>query len=306
MGRVAALAGGSLDELVQALDRSAVEVNEAVALLDAACRDLEANPDALDVAEQRLFALRAAARKHKVEVAVLPDLAERLRGRLAGFDDRGREAAHLAALAAAAEAAFREAARALHDARAKAAERLDAAITRELKPLRFEKAVFRTDVAERPAERWGAEGADDVVFTMATNPGSAPGALHRIASGGELARIMLALKVVLARIGGTPTLVFDEVDSGISGAVADAVGARLAKLAQTHQVLVVTHSPQVAARGTQHLHVAKAVEKSVTRVAVTALDEAGKAEEVARMLAGARVTDEARAAAASLIRAGAS
>jgi DNA repair protein RecN (Recombination protein N) len=178
---------------------------------------------------------------------------------------------------------------------------LDTAVSRELKPLKLDRARFSTEVAELDEREWGDTGANRIAFTVATNPGQPPGPLAKIASGGELARFMLALKVVLARASAIPVLVFDEVDSGIGGATADAVGERLSRLAKTRQVLVVTHSPQVAARADHHWQVRKVMKEGAMTTEVITLDETGRREEVARMLSGAEVTAEARAAASRLI-----
>jgi DNA repair protein RecN (Recombination protein N) len=303
--------GGGIDPelfrgIAEALDRCLAEAGEALSLVDALGRRLVADPERLEVAEQRLFALRALARRHRVEVDDLAALEATLRSEWESLGDREGRLRRSAAALREAESELTAAAEALTAARSAAATRLDAAVAAELKPLKLDRATFRTRLAARPRDAWSAEGAEGVAFEVATNPGTTPGPLQRIASGGELARFMLALKVVLARTGEPGTLVFDEVDAGVGGAVADAVGARLARLGRDAQVLVVTHAPQVAARGRHHLKVTKATRGGRTRIDVVPLDERGRAEEIARMLAGARITDEARAAAASLMRAGAS
>ncbi len=189
----------------------------------------------------------------------------------------------------------------LREKRLKAARKMDQAVMSELRPLKLGNARFETLVFELPEENWSSSGLDKVEFQIATNPGSAPGPLIKIASGGELSRFMLALKVVLARSGSAPTLVFDEVDRGVGGATADAVGERLLRLANDLQVLVITHSPQVAASGTAHWNIRKSGSKSQTRTTVDRLDDLQRKEEIARMLSGANVTQEARAAAQSLM-----
>ncbi|MDX1580545.1 MAG: DNA repair protein RecN, partial [Alphaproteobacteria bacterium] len=199
-------------------------------------------------------------------------------------------------------AAFVEAARALSEKRAAAASELDKAVMGELPPLKLDKARFETVLEPLQEDDWGAGGAERVSFRVATNPGSAPGALSKIASGGELSRFSLALKVVLSRDGSVPTLIFDEIDQGIGGATAAAVGERLARLAEHNQVLVVTHSPQVAAQGRAHLRVGKESEGSTTRTNVIPLAGHDRKEEIARMLSGERITEEARAAADQLMR----
>ena len=299
--RVADKTGGLFDAAIAALDRAAIELGEALTEIDAATARLEGGGARLEEIEERLFALRAAARKHSVEVDALPALLEDFRERLAALDDQGDLMARLAKAEAAARAAYAAAAAALTGARVEAAAALDAAVAVELPPLRLDKATFRTRVEPAPESAWGPGGADRVAFEVSTNPGTPFGPLARIASGGELSRFMLALKVVLAASGSARTLVFDEVDAGIGGAVAAAVGERLARLARAVQVLVVTHSPQVAARGEQHWHVVKREDGGLVFTRVEELDRAERREEIARMLSGARVTDEARAAADSLM-----
>lgn len=259
------------------------------------------DPRALEKLEERLFALRAAARKHGVDVDALAALREEMAGRLLLIEDQGDLLAKLAKEAEQARAAFHKAAEALSAARREAAGRLDVAVAAELAPLKMEKAKFRTLVEPLDESEWNASGIDRVAFQVATNPGSPPGALNKIASGGELARFMLALKVVLAQTSTVGTLVFDEVDTGIGGAVAAAVGERLETLGHGLQVLVVTHSPQVAARGAVHLKVQKSQKGEQVTTGVAELDGDERREEIARMLSGATVTAEARAAADSLI-----
>ena len=251
--------------------------------------------------EERLFALRAAARKHNVQVDLLPETLRDLSTRLALLTDEGGQIAKLAELAAKARHAYVKLAEELSAKRKRAAEKLEKEIGKELPPLKLERAKFMIEVAPLPEEQWGETGADRVTFLATTNPGTPPGPLQKIASGGELARFMLALKTVLAAADPVPVLVFDEVDTGIGGAVASAVGERLAHLAENVQILVVTHSPQVAARGNHHLRVAKRVAGKQTITEVEVLDKAARREEIARMLAGAQVTDAARQAADSLL-----
>ena len=284
-----------------ALERAEEALAEAETLLSRLADEADTDPRLLEQAEERLFALRAAARKHGTSVVELPALLTGLRGRLAALDTGAAEIATLEAEAAAARTAYAAAAGALTAARQVAAKRLQAAVTGELPPLRLDKARFTVEVAALEEARWGAAGADTVRFLIATNPGQAPGALDKIASGGELSRLMLALKVVLVSGGSVPTLVFDEVDSGVGGATAAAVGDRLARVADQVQVLVVTHSPQVAARGAAHLQVAKIAAKNRAETRVLSLDLPARREEIARMLAGERVTEAARAAADSLL-----
>ncbi|MCB1348060.1 MAG: DNA repair protein RecN, partial [Maritimibacter sp.] len=250
--------------------------------------------------EERLFAIRAAARKHGVAPDDLGAFAEDIATRLAALDKGADDIAALAAARKAAAAAFDNAARALSSARARAATALDAAMNAELAPLKMERAVFSTRV-ETAAP--GPDGIDAVTFTVATNPGAPAGPLNKIASGGELSRFLLALKVCLTRDATGLTMIFDEIDRGVGGATADAVGRRLKALAdEGGQVLVVTHSPQVAALGSHHWQVAKAVEGGETFTRVTPLDPPSRVDEVARMLSGENVTDEARAAAKALLQ----
>ncbi|TVR98739.1 MAG: DNA repair protein RecN [Rhodospirillales bacterium] len=300
--RVAATCDGRLDAVIAALDRAASEATEAMALLERAVADLDLDPQHLESVEERLFALRALARKHDCQVDDLVRLREEVAARLAALEDGSDAVRRLSEAEAAARGAYSEVATDLSQARSAAAARLDAAVAAELEPLRLGRARFETEVAPSAEERdWTDHGWDRVQFRVATNPGAAPGPLNRIASGGELARFMLALKVVLARADPVPTLVFDEVDAGIGGAVAAAVGDRLARLAEDVQVLVLTHSPQVAARGGHHWRVSKQVEGTTARTSVRILDPAERREEIARMLAGAEVTEQARAAASSLM-----
>ncbi|HVY18199.1 MAG TPA: DNA repair protein RecN [Rhodopila sp.] len=285
-----------------ALERAEEALAEAETLLTRLAADSDLDPRLLEQAEERLFALRAAARKHGVAVAELSGLLDSLTTRLAELETG---AAHIEALEQAARQtrqAYVDAARALSAARQDAAGRLRDAVTAELPPLRLDKARFFVDVADLPEASWSPNGVDQVRFLIATNPGQEPGPLARIASGGELSRLMLAMKVVLSAGSAVPTLVFDEVDSGIGGATAAAVGERLARVAEQLQVLVVTHSPQVAARGSAHLRVAKQTARDRTATTVQPLKARDRREEIARMLAGETVSDAARAAADDLLR----
>jgi DNA repair protein RecN (Recombination protein N) len=284
-----------------ALDRAEEALAEAENLLARLSDRAEADPRLLEQTEERLFALRAAARKHAVAVAGLPALLASLRARLSALETGTAEVEALTRRRDAAWAEFAAACEALSTARGEAAKRLDEAVARELPPLKLERARFVTDIARLPETAWGEAGADSVRFLIATNPGQEPGPLGRVASGGELSRLMLALKVVLSASSPVPTLVFDEVDSGIGGATAAAVGERLARVAGGVQVLLVTHSPQVAARGTAHLRVAKRSGRGRAETQVEPLSGLARREEIARMLAGETVTDAARAAADSLL-----
>ena len=284
-----------------ALERAEEAVAEAETLLTRLSSDTEVDPRSLEQAEERLFALRAAARKHAVAVAELPALLNRLRARLRALESGEASIAALEEAAAEARARYVAAAEALSAGRRAAAARLDRAVAKELPPLRLEKARFHADVAALVEAEWGAGGADAVRFLIAANPGQDLGPLARAASGGELSRLMLALKVVLAAGSPVPTLVFDEIDADIGGATAAAVGERLARVAKRVQVLVVTHSPQVAARGASHLRVAKQAARGRTATLVDELNASARREEIARMLAGERITEAARAAADVLL-----
>ncbi len=303
--RARADAAGRFDAAVAALERAAMETADALAEIRDAAASLTGEPGRLQVVEDRLFGLRALARKHGVAADELARHGADLAARLAAIEETDAELARLAKAVAAAADAYDRAADRLSASRAKTARRLETAMSRELPPLKLEKARFRVALTPLDDERRGADGAERVTFEIAANPGTEPGPLNKVASGGELARIMLALRVVLAGEGTAPTLVFDEVDSGISGATADAVGERLARLGARLQVLVVTHSPQVAARGDQHWRVEKLAGAKRAATTVEELATADRREEIARMLAGATVTDEARAAADRLLAGGA-
>ncbi|WNJ99282.1 DNA repair protein RecN [Thalassospiraceae bacterium LMO-JJ14] len=300
--RAAAKAGGRLDETMAALQRALSEVADASGFLERAESDLEMDPQELEQAEERLFALRALARKHHVDVDQLADVQEKLEADLADIDAGGETVTRLKAELEAARKAYRDAAGKLSAARAKAAKKLDQAMAGELAPLKLGQARFETGIHPLDEDKWAAHGIDRVAFAVATNPGSEPGPLNRIASGGELARFMLALKVVLAEADPVPVLVFDEVDAGIGGAVAAAVGERLQRLGTGVQIFVVTHSPQVAAKGARHLYVRKGGDSKNVKTEVVALDGDARREEIARMLSGETVTSEARAAADSLLK----
>jgi DNA repair protein RecN (Recombination protein N) len=291
-------AEGALDEPLDALERAFTELGEAQAGIERALDAMSFDPRDLEAVEERLFAIRGLARKHGVPPDDLGRCADDLRARLQALDRSEGNLAALSTEVASAEAAHRTACKALTDCRARAATELDAAMAAELPPLKLDRATFRTDLG--PADP-GPEGADAVAFTVATNPGAPAGPIDRIASGGELSRFLLALKVCLARGGEATTLIFDEIDRGIGGATADAVGRRLARLAGTAQVLVVTHSPQVAARGAHHWRVEKRVDGDITTSTVLALSADERRDEIARMLSGDRITEAARDAARALL-----
>lgn len=298
LGGAADKAEGRLDGALAALERLAIELGEAQQGVEDCLDALEFNPADLEAAEERLFAIRALARKHGCLPDDLAAHAEGLRQKVAALDGGAKNLGRLAAAVEAAAAAHAAACAALTGARRDAAAALDAAMAAELPPLKLERATFRTDVS---AAEPGPDGADAVAFTVATNPGAPPGALDRIASGGELSRFLLALKVCLTR-GQTPvTMIFDEIDRGVGGATADAVGRRLRALSAEAQVLVVTHAPQVAAQGAHHWRVEKRVSGGITTSTVTPLTAPDRVDEIARMLAGDTITDAARAAARALL-----
>lgn len=294
-------AAGRLDAPLAALDRALSEATEAQAQLEMARDALEFDPAKLEKIEERLFALRAMARKHNVAVAGLAALADKFSAQLAALDDGEAGLKKLATAAKAARATYVAAAEIQAAARRKGAARLDKAVAAELAPLKLERAKFVTEVAALPEAEWSSAGTDRVQFTVSTNPGAPPSPIARIASGGELSRFLLALKVCLAKVGDAQTIVFDEVDSGIGGATAAAVGERLKRLAKDVQVLVVTHSPQVAAVADRHWLIRKTTTRTAASTDVLALDAKGRREEIARMLSGAEVTVEARAAADRLL-----
>ncbi len=293
-----AQAGEVLEAPLASTGRALDALAEASSEVEAALAALRFDPHELEEVEERLFALRALARKHAVAPDDLAELAGELRARLEALDGGTAGIAALEAARDQAEAGYVQAAGALSAARLKAAARLDKAMKAELAPLKMERALFTTELRETEA---GPMGTDEVTFTVATNPGAPAGPLNKIASGGELSRFLLALKVCLTGARPGLTLIFDEIDRGVGGATADAVGRRLEALAAGGQVLVVTHSPQVAARAAHHWHVSKRVEKGATLSTVTMLDAAARVDEIARMLAGDTITDAARAAARELL-----
>lgn len=300
LDRVREQAGERLGPAMEALARAGVELDEAINAIMSVSADLEADPADVDAVEERLFALRAAGRKYQVDPDRLPELLQEKVAELASLERGDRDLAELQARTAELAADWKQAAEALSGARQAAATQLNRAVEAELEPLRMGGARFITQVTPQPEGHWGPEGLDRVAFMVATNPGARPGPIAKIASGGELSRFMLALKVVLAGTGDAPTMIFDEVDRGVGGATADAVGERLARLAETFQVLVVTHSPQVAARADRQWLIAKKVGETAS-TSVDPLQGDARREEIARMLSGAQVTAEARAAADRLL-----
>ncbi|MEO8619217.1 MAG: DNA repair protein RecN [Sphingomicrobium sp.] len=289
-----------LAEALAATDRAIIEAAEAGEKIEQAQRTLAHSPVDLDEAEARLFDIRGLARKHRVEPDQLPGLLDDLRARRAAIDNGEEAIAALERALVLAKVEYRGTANALTEARRAAAVRLDAAVAGELAPLKLDAARFRTAMAVAEV---GPAGVDRVEFEVSTNPGAPFGALTKIASGGELSRFILALKVALAEEGGAATMIFDEIDRGVGGAVASAIGERLARLAEGSQLLVVTHSPQVAARAAHHYRIEKAHGPDGTRTTVRRLSDDERREEIARMLSGADITDEARAQAARLLEA---
>ena len=298
----AAGGGNPADPALAALERAEEALAEAETLLSRLIADADVDPRLLEQSEERLFALRASARKHGVQVPDLPVLLDTLGTRLAALETGAAEITEMEQAARDGKTRYLAAASALSAARNGAAVKLQKAVGKELPPLRLDKARFFAEVGALPEAGWGPAGMDQVRFLIATNPGQEPGPLARVASGGELSRLMLAMKVVLSAGSAVPTLVFDEVDSGVGGATAAAVGERLARVAEGLQVLVVTHSPQVAARGAAHLRVAKAAVRDHTATTVERLTPQERREEIARMLAGETISDAARAAADDLLK----
>ncbi len=297
------LVDGRYDAVAEALEQTLINADESIRQIEDASSSISLSQNEIDDIEQRLFALRAAARKHQVAIDELPAVLEKMRQQLDrielgedGLNDclKKEQQRRLEYIAAA---------EGLSEKRRQAAAALDWKVMEELPPLKMEKARFVTLVERLAENAWNENGIDAVTFTVSTNPNSPQGPLNKIASGGELARFMLALKVNLADAGANLTMIFDEVDSGVGGATAQAVGERLARLASTVQVLIVTHSPQVAACGNHHFKVEKKTADNVTTTYVYELDRAARFEEIARMLAGEHVTDEARAAARVLLTA---
>jgi len=298
-------APGLLEETVEFLDQALNQLSDAQRAVDVALRKTEYDPKELERTEERLFALRAAARKYSVPVTGLPALAAKMIADLADLDAGEEKLVQLQARLTEARAAYEMSARSLSEKRHHAAEALAAAVMAELPALKLERARFTVEITTDP-EGGAEEGIDTVEFHVQTNPGTRPGPIMKVASGGELSRFLLALKVALADRGSAPTLVFDEIDTGVGGAVADAIGQRLKRLSSTVQVLSVTHAPQVAARAATHLLISKGPVEGSETVAtrVARMDDGARTEEIARMLAGASVTDEARAAAARLLSGG--
>lgn len=299
---------GHLDSVIDSLSKATDETERGLDALRDAQRDLSFDNDSLEDTEERLFALRALARKHRVEVAYLPTLKDELEAKLNALSRGEGELEALREKLKQAYAKFTTATKALSKKRIAAAQKLSLAVMKELPPLKLENAIFKVDIVSLEEENWGREGAERAEFLIATNKGSTLAPMMKVASGGELSRVILALKVELAKTGSAATLIFDEVDRGIGGATADAVGERLKALSGKQQVIVVTHSPQVAARGSSHMRITKfevaGGDETQTFTKIVPLTDDERREEIARMLSGASVTDEARAAAERLMKAG--
>ena len=294
---------GKYSDIIDALEQAMIEADEAVNQIENASSNIAVDTGELEEIESRLFALRGLARKHQVEIDALPRVLIELTQKLNNIEFGEEGLIKLRKAEDAAKLDYVKAANELSHARQQTAAKLDASVMQELPPLKMEKAKFVTQIAKQEENLWGESGFDTVTFTVATNPNSPQGPINKIASGGELARLMLALKVNLAQSSSVETMIFDEVDAGVGGATAQAVGERLSRLAQGVQVLVVTHSPQVAAKGNNHFKVEKNTIDNVTTTSVRELPSDEKCEEIARMLAGERISNEARAAAKVLLSA---
>lgn len=302
MSKANELTAGKYSEIIESLEQTLIYAEESIDSIEVASRDISANSNELENIEERLFALKALARKHSVRVDELSNTLEDFINRLETIELGSDNIAVLRKSEELYKLEYIKKARQLHNIRLETAKKLDEKVMEELPPLKMEKAKFVTIVEEKNEENWNEKGFDDVSFTVATNPNSPQGAINKIASGGELARFMLALKLNLATTSNIATMIFDEVDTGIGGATAQAVGDRLSRLSKDVQILVVTHSPQVASKGDNHLKVEKSTEQNITTTNVSILSQNQRLEEIARMLSGENITDEARAAAKALIK----
>jgi|TARA_Y100000588_G_scaffold160242_1_gene174273 DNA repair protein RecN (Recombination protein N) len=301
--KVSELSGNQVDQIILALERASSELREAISELESLARSIETDTSLLETLEERLFELRSLARKHGTDVDNLINVRDSLSDQLESLETKNKDLNKLSEIEQTTKDAYLKACEHLSLERNKTSINLDDAVNNELPPLKLEGAIFKTNVQRLPEQSWSETGIDSIEFLVSTNQGNFPGPLGKIASGGELSRFLLALKVVLTDSDGVPTLIFDEVDSGIGGATASAVGQRLAALSavKNRQVLVVTHSPQVAAIGNHHWRVTKVESEGKTITKVELLGKKQRREEIARMLAGAKITDEARAAAQTLI-----
>jgi len=299
ISRVNEIVNNKYADIEQNLETALYSLNDAVERIEAGSADVSLNQNEIDDIETRLFALRSVAKKHRTEIDMLPEKQEELSAALQNLQNGEDSLRELQEEVRRLREAYIAAASKLSEKRIKTAAKLDKSIMRELPPLKMEKAVFRTSVIPKEESQWSEKGWDSVCFEVSTNPNTPMGALNKIASG--LSRFMLALKVNLAQTSSQETLIFDEIDTGIGGATAEAVGERLARLAEKVQVMVVTHSPQVAAFGSEHFKVEKTTQNDITTTRLEKLTAAGKVEEIARMLAGEKITKEARAAAHVLL-----
>lgn len=302
LGRAPSLLAGQVAPSLTALEQAADLIAEALGQIEALANEQNGDPFELERVAERLFLLKDLARKHDCDPNALPQVLAQLEGQLSAIEQADETLQRLSNEVASLRRRYNELADQLGDKRRKAAAKLDKAIKAELAPLKLERAQVETRVQELAEEAWGPQGKQSVQFLVAMNQGEALAPIGKVASGGELSRFLLALKVVLAGVNPVPTLVFDEVDSGLGGATADAVGERLDRLADHLQLLTITHSPQVAARASTHYHVAKADKKGKTETKVRLLSPEERVEEIARMLSGSTITDEARAAAQALLK----
>ncbi len=302
ISRINNLLDNKYSEIAETLDQAVINLEESVRQIEDASANMNYNANEADQIEQRLFALRSVARKHQVSVDELPQKLQEMQEKLTIIVDGEDNLISLSKIEEKTRLQYLQSAKELSQLRHQAASTLDKKVMAELPPLKMEKATFITKIEELPENQWNSSGIDNVSFTVSTNPNSPQGPLNKIASGGELARFMLALKVNLAADKEQKTMIFDEVDAGIGGATAQAVGTRLRDLAEKEQVLVVTHSPQVAACGQNHFKVFKQTENNITTTYISLLSSEEREEEIARMLAGEKISDEARAAAKVLIK----
>ncbi len=301
LDKISDKAGDDLDDIISALTRASSEISEAIAAIQSFSVSLQESDANLEEIDDRLYALRTQARKHNCDVDELPDIQDKIEKQLALIENSDEELAKQKNLCEKLRSAYIKKAQKISDKRKVIALKLNKLVQKELVPLKLEKARFVTEVKPLDEVEWGANGMDRVRFLVSTNPGAQAGSIHKIASGGEMSRFMLALKVIIAGVGSTHSFIFDEVDTGIGGATADAVGERLARLAVEKQVLVVTHSPQVAARADNHWVVRKSGDKCAKTDIIVLDSRDGRCEEIARMLSGADITPEARAAADKLL-----
>lgn len=301
MDKAAGHVEGKYNEIIDTLERALIESSEAISQIEAASENISTDSGELENIESRLFMLKALARKHQTEIDNLPHILQDFQQRLNTIELGEEGIENLRKIEQKAKLAYIEEAKKLSEARRQAAAKLDENVMKELPPLKMEKAKFITRIDHLDEDLWNENGVDTIAFTVATNPNSPQGPINKIASGGELARFMLALKVNLAQSSSVTTMIFDEVDAGVGGATAQAVGERLARLAKDVQVMVVTHSPQVASRGNNHFKVEKSTVENITTTTVKELSDKERCEEIARMLAGETITNEARAAANVLI-----